>query len=490
MSSGDENIAMKDSWGFRYLKLAAGCEKNARYKSRAAVWSGAMLTEEHPGAGMSVKMGKTRNELKEEYDRIVRKLSSFKVDKGMLGTERMARIMSALGNPQKKYLVVHVAGTNGKGSVCSILASILRRAGLKVGMYTSPHLVRFTERIRVNGREITGKEFVSLYRKIRKLAIRERATPFETLTAMAFLYFREKKCDAAVVEAGLGGRFDATNVARGDVCVITNIGIEHTSFLGKSISSIAREKAGIIKKGSVVVTGAEGEALRVILEKARKQEASVIAVAGKGKDSAGSRRKREIIETSVSQYLSVLRKAGLRGNFQRENAAIAVAAAHALARKGVRIGKSAIKEGVMRASWPGRLQKVAERVVVDCSHNPAGARALAEEFLEGSMKKERVAALVFGAMRDKEYGKMMRELSRVTGVVVLTRAKTRRSCPLSILKKEGEKVFSAVLARRNPSEALRTALSISDGIVLVAGSIYIIGELFKSEKWVVPRKIY
>jgi dihydrofolate synthase / folylpolyglutamate synthase len=209
------------------------------------------------------------------YGQSVKYLESFWKFGIRLGLHRIKHLLGKLGDPQEAFLSVHVAGTNGKGSVCAMLSSILTEAGYRTGMYTSPHLRDYTERIRINCDEISKKDFALAIGSIREIISartygREKPTEFEILTAAAFKYFKKREVDIAVVEVGLGGRLDSTNVIKPMVSVITNISLDHVNILGRTVSSIAREKAGIIKKGVPVVTGAEGEALKVIKESCRK----------------------------------------------------------------------------------------------------------------------------------------------------------------------------------------------------------------------------
>ena len=287
-----------------------------------------------------------------------------------LGLQNVQRLLKNIGNPEKELKCIHVAGTNGKGSVCAMLFYILREAGYKVGLYTSPHLKKFNERIRINDKLITDKEIADYFLKIRPHVTSQSF--FEITTAIAFLYFMENKADYVVLETGLGGRLDATNAVLPLVSVITNIGLEHTDLLGGTIEKIAFEKAGIIKNSVPVVTGAEGRALKVI-EKIAMDKNAPLHLAKKMK--------------FADSFFPVKFKY-LRGEFQQENAKIAAAAAD-IFRKiySPETRLSQIKNGIKKARWAGRLQFISKNVLVDCAHNPAGFIALKKELVMIKNKK-------------------------------------------------------------------------------------------------------
>ena len=376
---------------------------------------------------------------------------------------RTRRLMAALGNPQDAFPAIHIAGTNGKGSVAAFLASILRSAGYRTGLYTSPHLARVNERFQIDGRMISDRELARLVRRVRAAAGTLRPTEFEFLTAVAFAWFRERRVEAAVIETGLGGRLDATNVIRRPLLtVITNVGRDHTDWLGSSIPSIAREKAGIIKPGVPVVTGATGAALSVVRQTARRRGAPLVRI--------GSREERLLRRR--------LPRLPLRGAHQRRNAAIAFSAAELLAKRGGSVEKLAIIRGLRTASWPGRLERFIVRgpfgrrtVWLDGAHNPPGAAALAA-FLRASGL--RGLSVLFGVLKDKDAAAMIDSLVPFVWDAVVVPLDTPRSAdPVAIAG------LPAWRGRARPARTLRAGwrrvLRTRSRVVLVTGSLYLVG---------------
>jgi dihydrofolate synthase/folylpolyglutamate synthase len=404
-----------------------------------------------------------------------------------LGLENIASLLEALGDPQRTFPAVHVAGTNGKGSVSAMLESILGTHGFRTALYTSPHLVRVEERIRVGGRTIPPERFRSLLERIKDAADRlmrsgrlnGHPTFFEVLTALAFLYFQERKVDVAVLEVGMGGRFDATNVVHPLVSVITTISKDHEQHLGSRLRQIAFEKAGIIKPGVPVVCGVRrGAALDEIRRQARERGAPLVRVFGPGtsfKVELKAAGYRILFSDGAADY--VLRPA-LAGRHQGENAAIAAVTAEVLSRTWKPLRKSGIIEGIGDARWEGRLETVSSRplVVLDGAHNPEGARSLASYVREVIRKP---VILVFAAMKDKDLRGVARNLFPAARSVILTRVPYERSAaPADILAAARE--FAAG-ARLEPDvrEAVRLALAESRGHipVVVAGSLFLVGEV-------------
>jgi dihydrofolate synthase / folylpolyglutamate synthase len=367
-----------------------------------------------------------------------------------LGLERMQQLMKLLGNPEQKYKVIHVAGTNGKGSVASMVASMLRSAGHKVGLYTSPHLVRFNERIVVDGIEISDDELEKYVEKLKTLNEREdvRATYFEFTTALAFLSFADKNVEIAVVETGIGGRLDATNVVKADFAVITSIGLEHTEHLGSTLVEVASEKCGIIKDGSVVIVGeVYGGVFEVIRRACSVKHAKLVRV-------------HEMYHGEI----------GLRGEFQRKNAAVAVAVVKRLG-----LGNDAIEKGLRETKWSGRLDYVRDNILVDCAHNPSGMKKLCE-FISGIGKKK---VLLLGIAEDKDAEAMVQQIVPLVDAVIVTEGLYK---PM-----DGEKLGGVVRRYtdkisiiKNSELALVAALEkVDDGLILVTGSIYLVGDLMK-----------
>lgn len=375
----------------------------------------------------------------------------------MLGLGRIEKFLAFIGNPEKRFMSVHVAGTNGKGSTCAMVERVLREAGFKTGFYSSPHLVHFNERIKVNGNSIGDARLAGLVAETRRMAEKSgiELSYFEFVTAMAFRHFAASKVEVAVVEAGMGGRLDATNVLVPLVSVVTNIELEHEAYLGNSLGKIAAEKAGIIKKGVPVVTGERRESvLRVVRERCRGQNARLVVAK---RPYAG--------------------KIGLLGAFQEWNAALAFEVALQLQKQGVVIKDGAVKKGIAKAEWPGRFQIVRRRpvVVLDCAHNPACCAALAEAFAKIFPGKK--ALLVFGVSSDKQVNGMAVSLAGVSKKVFATNAKLR-AMPFEIIEKAFSGLGVELKRVAGVSNALKKALSEAGkgDIVLVSGSCFVVGE--------------
>ena len=322
-----------------------------------------------------------------------------------LGLERIERLMKALGDPQLRFQSIHVAGTNGKGSTCAMIASILKEAGHKVGLYTSPHLFDYPERIKINGNDISRRDFERGLAKIRKIsrAWPEQPTVFEVLTALAFWYFAEKKIDYAVVEVGMGGRLDATNVITPLVSVITNIDLEHKAVLGNTLAKIAIEKGGIIKPRVPVITGEEKpEVLPVLRHQAEKKGSVLIQVNSRG---AGLR-------------------SGLIGEHQKINAACALAAVRLA---GIKASKAAILRGLVKTKWPARFQVVAKKplTIIDGAHNPAGMATLVATLR--SAYPGHKFTFIIGAQGDKDAAGMLRLIGPLAKKVIITRSSHRQA---------------------------------------------------------------
>lgn len=399
----------------------------------------------------------------------------------------MHRALEALGNPQEALKVVHVGGTNGKGSVVALVASALRSAGLKVGAYTSPHLVRFEERIAVNGAPISAAALAAEVARVAPLveALEPETGPFtyfEVATLVAFLHFRAERVDVAVLEVGLGGRLDATNVVKDPlVSVVTNVDLEHTQVLGDTIEAIAREKGAIVKPGVPFVTAAKGAALDVLLAIANENVAPVKVV---GRDLRAIRVRTNGFAGQRIRFEGLARDPGevelpFSGDHQLENAGIAAAVLEALDREHVPIPVRAIVEGFARARWPGRLEYVAGRpaLLLDGAHNPAGAHALAR-FLEE--EKLRPVAL-FGALSDKNWMEMIEALAPQLSAVVATEPPSERRLEAMFPAREFARAGVVATVVQDVGYALRTAKAQAgpDGIVLVCGSLYLVGDVLR-----------
>ncbi len=405
-----------------------------------------------------------------------------------LGLENVTTLCAALGNPQNRFLSVHVAGTNGKGSVSAMLAGIMRAHGLRTGLYTSPHLARVEERIRVDGKTIAPKRFRELLARLKGVIdglMAERRlvyhpTYFEVLTALAFLEFAEREVDVAVLEVGLGGRFDATNVVRPLVSVITTIAKDHEEHLGATLEKIAFEKAGIFKRGVPAVCGvASGPALGEIRRIAAERDAPLTEVFGEGRalETARVRDGYRFVYTGERGRYAFT--PGLAGRHQGANAAVAIATTEVLSRVWKPLDKKKVLEAIRETCWEGRLETVRRRplVLLDGAHNPEGAEALAAH-LEDVVR--RPVVLVFAAMRDKDLGAMTRALFPRASTVILTRVPYKRSASPEELAAAAPPSFKGpVFLEPDTRKAVELALSLSGGRVpvVIAGSLFLIGEV-------------
>jgi len=401
-----------------------------------------------------------------------------------LGLERISHIAEKLGNPQNNYKIIHVAGTNGKGSVCKFLASILASGGYKVGIYLSPHLQRFSERIVVDNKEISDDEFVSLVDKIKPIAdemIKNDSTPtfFEIVTAIAFQYFSDKGVDFAVIEVGLGGKYDATNIVSPMVSVITNISLEHTDILGKTIKDIALQKAGIVKDDVAVVTATKGNALKVIKNVAKERNATVYAIDEKRwkriyYDTEGQK---FVIKGDLTDY-SV--KTSMLGKHQGENIALAIASIENLQMNGVYIPETSITDGVAKAANPGRLEIVKHEplVLLDGAHNPDGMRTLRATLNEDFDYDELI--LVLGILSDKDIPSMLSIITPTADTIVVTKSHNSRACEPSKLKEMIEKsgYKKKVIVKNQIPGAIKHAESIAKkkDLICITGSLFTVGE--------------
>lgn len=394
------------------------------------------------------------------------------------GLETTRRMAAALGNPQEQLRFIHVAGTNGKGSTCAMLESVYRAAGFRVGLFTSPHLVSFRERMQVNRRLVSEADVARLVEEVFSVQCSvfsgedieagkaESPTFFEFVTVMALKWFVEQRCDVVIWETGLGGRLDATNIVTPLASVITNIALDHQQWLGNTLAKIAAEKAGIIKPGVPVLTGTDApEALAIIREVAARNRAPLTVVAD---EFAG--------EGHGSPSGTSPHRIGLRGAHQRRNAALASAVVQALQAQ-LPVGEAALRHGLESVRWAGRLQ--VERVegrefILDGAHNLDGVQvliqALREEF------SERPLALMFGVLADKDCELMCRALAPLAGRIAAVRVASNRSLPPEAL--------AEFCRRANPAARVTAHDSLADALValsaeprvVIAGSLYLIGE--------------
>ena len=378
--------------------------------------------------------------MKTQYEKVLEKLTSkgmFYID---LGLDRIRKALEQLGNPQDKLKFIHVAGTNGKGSVCSILNSILIEAGYKVGLYTSPHIYEYTERIKINNQEISKEDFVSLFEEITKLNI--HLTEFEILTVMMFLYFERKNVEIVILETGMGGRFDATNVINENLCsIITQIDLDHTDRLGKTKDEIAFEKAGIIKKDCPLVTSMGYEAVR---DKADELNSMLLFTS-------------PFVPQEFVEALS------LKGLHQIENLALALTAINYLFKD---INTETILKGLKKVKNPCRFEYIADRnLIIDASHNPNGIRALRDNLDYFYPTQQR--RFIFGCLKNKDYKKMMEILFREGDEVYLNGFDYPNACTYHALKE-----YCPINAEEYKGQDLTP-----DKLNIICGSFYMIGNL-------------
>ena len=437
----------------------------------------------------------------------------------------MRVLLGALNHPERKFPSVLIAGTNGKGSTAATLASVLRTSGLRTGLYTSPHLVRINERVRINGREISDDDFALLHGVVDRTAerlVEEGELPwhpsfFEMLTAIAFEYFAQNKVEIAVLEVGMGGRLDATNVIEPRVSVITDISLDHQKFLGDTVAEIAREKAGIIRPSGVVVTlpqqpQANDVIGNTILELGAQAVSAVPYVPPVSPGSAqyfvqSSREKPLIAEVAeesaedtentasrpggyISRYplqvmgKQILVETSLIGRHQLRNVALAIAAAEVLSHQGFAITSETIERGIRETRWPGRFQVIpaeggSPEYIFDVAHNPAGAWALRSAL--STCYEDRPLTFVFGAMRDKAIAEMAEILFPLAVRVIATRADNPRSAMPDEIREAAARTSTDIVDALDVASALARARSLAgpQGVVVITGSIYIVGEAMR-----------
>jgi len=407
-------------------------------------------------------------------------------DPAFYDLRRVEELLARLGNPHLAARSVHIAGTKGKGSVAAMVASALSLSGYTTGLYTSPHLHTWRERVRVDGGPISEEEFVALVARLKpeveavnRKATYGQLTTFELLTALGFVFFKRKGAEFQVLEVGMGGTFDATNVITPEVGIITSISLDHTEVLGNSLPEVAGEKAGIIKPGSIVVTSPQpDEVARVIEEACLNRGAELVRVGSdvtwQGLGFDADRQSFQVKGRLNSYKLSI----PLLGQYQLENAAVAVAALEVLAEKGFNIAKSSIVNGLAKVSWPGRLQILSRHplLVVDGAHNPDSARKL-KQSLEQYFGFDR-AILVIGVSCDKDIAGIVSELTPLFGKVIVTRSRHPRAMAPPPIVAEFTRYGAEVQVAEDVPTALNLALGRAGArdLVCVAGSLFVVGE--------------
>lgn len=377
------------------------------------------------------------------------------------GLRNIRSLLHSIDNPHRSLKTIHIAGTNGKGSTSSMIAAILTAAGYKVGLYTSPHLVQFNERIRINGKMISDEVVVKYTKELTPLIYRLKATFFETTTAMAFKYFTDQKVDFAVIETGLGGRLDSTNVIRPLVSVITSIGKEHTEILGKTFTSIATEKAGIIKSSVPVVVGEiNGIALKTILQNAQTKKTPVLFSS----------------KIALPKHYEI----ELKGEHQVANAKSAIAAITIVSQQFV-VGDKAIKEGLKHITHltglRGRFELIdsSPTVLLDVAHNPDGIKVLSLEIKKLGYKK---IVVIFAAMKDKDYRSSLSYLKKLNPIIIATQPTVERALSAQLLHSTCKSLKLRCILASTVNEAIVIGRKKAGqyGLLVITGSHFLVGE--------------
>lgn len=391
-----------------------------------------------------------------------------------LGLAPLRRLLITMKHPEKKYASIVIGGTNGKGSIAMMTATMLTAGGFRTGLYTSPHLLDVRERIRIDGSMIATEDLRASAGAIRR-QLREDLTYFEFLTAMAFHFFAEQKVDIAVLEVGMGGRLDATNVVEPAVSVISNISLDHRHYLGTRIEQIAREKSGIIKrKGCCLTAAVQRQAIGMIKEACQKKKARFFRVGDAIKvrrQAGGFFSFRGLNKRYDHLYCP------LRGRHQVDNAVLAVGVVVHLAEHGFAVKEEAIRRGLRETKWEGRLEILQERpmVLVDGAHNAAGISSLCAALKEGFCYRR--LTVIFGVLDDKDHRTMLRNLSPLADNLILTRPESERAQSPAMILQAARQYHRSVIMTEKPEEALRMALAAAGqyDLICVAGSLYLIG---------------
>ena len=414
---------------------------------------------------------------KNTYENCLKTLYGFQRFGIKLGLSTIKRILAGLGDPQDTFACIHVAGTNGKGSVASTLASILYRSGYKTGLYTSPHLVRFNERIQVNSRPISNEKVVTSYRAIKDAHFGKRnPTFFEFTTAMALFEFAAQKVDWAVIETGMGGRLDATNIVNPALSIITNISLEHREYLGNTLTQIAAEKAGIIKKRTPLVTGIrQKKAFAEVKRIAAGKKAPLFRL---GTDFKVRRNQGQTFSYYGIRNVWHNLQTALPGSYQVDNAALVLAACELVGKNNAALALNNIQEGLSKNLWPGRLEIVSDNpfIILDGAHNLAAARNLAK-FMSTNLAG-RAITLVVGILDDKPYKAMLKSLLTPVNRVILTRAKIDRALDPRKLYEAAKNLKPDVAIIPDVARAIKNAVETTPrhGAICIAGSLYVVGE--------------
>lgn len=434
------------------------------------------------------------------YSQSIEYLFSLQRMGARLGTESVTELLDRIGNPHRSFPSVLVAGTNGKGSTAAFLASILQEAGVRLGLYTSPHLVRFEERIRVNGGSIPPEALASLTTQLRAASRgmvpgpggQEPPSFFETATALAFKFFQEQQVELAILEVGMGGRLDATRVANAGTCLFASIDLDHRQQLGYSLREVASEKACILPPGGLALTMPQPPEVEEVLSAAAAAQGTKLVPADSiWRIHRGSDGRLEIISGLEDGRKIDKIQLSLAGRHQCANATLATACATSMPAFRERVTDSAIRDGLAKTNWPGRCQRVDGKplVLLDGAHNPAAAQALRYVLMEEFVSRDRPLVLVFGAMQDKDLEGMMERLFPLAKRIFLAQAQTPRAADPMVLESLGRRFNPALVRSPNLSAALSAAREEAgpDGVVCVCGSLYLVGDFLSLLEGTQPR---
>jgi dihydrofolate synthase / folylpolyglutamate synthase len=398
----------------------------------------------------------------------------------VFGLENITLLLQALGNPHLNLKVIHVGGTNGKGSVSAMMSSILQEEGYRVGLYTSPHLVSFTERIQIDGAEIPWEEVAALAdllrRRVEEEHIPRRFTFFDFTTAIALYYFFLHEVDVAILEVGLGGRLDSTNVVSPLITVITNVSRDHLHILGERIEDIAREKAGIVKRGTPLISGAtQPEVISILEEECKGKEAPMQLM---GRDFGGEKVAPSTLNFQGRRWRLADIRLGTAGSYQITNATVALGALEAWGEKGHRVGEGSIYKGLAKVRWPGRLELVqsSPQILLDGAHNPAAARAV-KTCLEEEFDYRRLY-MVMGIMQDKEVSVILSELVPLADMVIASSPHNPRALSAQRIAEIARNYCKEVAVIEDVGEGVEYARKAAheDDLIVVTGSLFTVGE--------------
>lgn len=415
------------------------------------------------------------------YDQAIQYLYNLTSLGWKLGLNKIRSLLREINNPHEKYRTIHIAGTNGKGSTAAMVESILRSAGYKTGLFTSPHLVYIGERIKCNGKSISHDELVYYIERLQPLIKKYKCTFFEAITAIAFAYFADQQVDIAVIEVGLGGRLDATNVITPLISIITNIEIDHTKQLGYNRKSIAFEKAGIIKQGTVCITNCHYDNVRELFEEiCQQRQAEHICVDQILKvKNVQLGEKITSLDMAVNGTVFPQLRLSLIGEHQIHNAALAVTAANILNSRFLPIKVEDIYQGLLNVHWPGRLQIISDdpKILVDVGHNPNGI-FIVKRSIRTLFNYDRLI-VVFGVCKDKNYKPMIQKVASLSDLFIATKANNNRCLSPTTIARIAQKYTDQVYKCTTSNEGINYALHHAkrDDLVLCVGSHYVVGEI-------------